>query len=209
MKITKYEHACLVVEEGSARLLVDPGIYTQGFENLEGITAVLITHSHADHVDIPRVAALAAATPGLVIVADETSASALRDAGLDARAVHAGDRLDLGIEVVVHGDRHTPIHAEIPAVANVALEFGGRLFHPGDSFTPAPAGIEVLALPTGGPWLKLGEAIDYLRATAPRIAIPVHESVLSRPAASIAYFEKLAPEGTDVRVLATGESLEL
>jgi L-ascorbate metabolism protein UlaG (beta-lactamase superfamily) len=209
MRITKYEHACLLVEDGAARLLIDPGIYTPRFETLEGITAVLVTHGHADHVDIPRVVALAAANPGLVIVADEASAMALAEAGLEARAVHAGDRVDLGIEVVVHGQSHTPIHADIPAVPNVALEIGGRLFHPGDSFTRPPAGIEVLALPTGGPWLKLGEAIDYLRASAPRIAVPIHESVLARPAASIAYFEKLAPGGTEVRVLAVGDSLEI
>lgn len=209
MKITKYEHACLVVEEGDARLLVDPGSYTPGFESLDGITAVLVTHGHGDHVDIPRVVALAARTPGLRILADEASATALREAGREAESLRAGDRVDLGIEVVVHGERHTPIHPDIPTVPNVALEFGGRFFHPGDSFTPPPAGIEVLGLPTGGPWLKLGEAIDYLRSSAPRIAIPIHEAVLARPGASIAYFEKLAPAGTEVRVLGIGESLEI
>jgi L-ascorbate metabolism protein UlaG (beta-lactamase superfamily) len=34
MKITKYAHACLLVEEGDARLLLDPGIYTGGADRV-------------------------------------------------------------------------------------------------------------------------------------------------------------------------------
>jgi hypothetical protein len=34
MKITKYGHACLLVEEGGARFLLDPGSYSSGFEGL-------------------------------------------------------------------------------------------------------------------------------------------------------------------------------
>ena len=37
----------------------------------------------------------------------------------------------------------------------------------------------MLGLPTGAPWLKLSEAVDFLRAVAPRTAVPIHEAVLS------------------------------
>lgn len=67
----------------------------------------------------------------------------------------------------------------------------------------------VLALPTAAPWLKAGEAVDFLRAVAPRLAVPVHEAVLSRPQMHYGLFTNLAPEGTEVRVLPRGEQVTL
>jgi hypothetical protein len=43
--------------------------------------------------------------------------------------------------------------------------------------------------------------VDYLRAVAPRTAVPIHEAVLARPAMHYAMFEKLAPQQTSLRVL--------
>jgi hypothetical protein len=59
----------------------------------------------------------------------------------------------------------------------------------------------VLLLPTGAPWLKVSEAVDYLRAVAPRTAVPIHEAVLARPAMHYGIFESLAPAGTTLQVL--------
>ena len=43
-------------------------------------------------------------------------------------------------------------------------------------------------MPTGAPWLKVSESIDYyLREVGPRIAVPVHERVLSTIAISLRY----------------------
>ena len=44
MQLRKYGHACLLVEDGGARVLIDPGSYSRGFEEVEGLTAVLVTH---------------------------------------------------------------------------------------------------------------------------------------------------------------------
>lgn len=209
MRITKLGHACLLVAEQGARLLIDPGIYTAHFETLADIDAVLITHSHADHVDRQRLAALLAASPTARVVADGMTADQLRADGFDAVAVAAGDRLDLaGAVVDVHGVQHTPIHPAIPVVANVGYLIGGRLFHPGDSFTLPESPVEILALPVAGPWLKLGEAIDHLTRARPAVAIPIHEAVLARPALSISYVTQHAPDGTEVITLDVGETLD-
>ncbi|MDQ4033487.1 MAG: hypothetical protein M3332_15055 [Actinomycetota bacterium] len=37
----------------------------------------------------------------------------------------------------------------------------------------------MLFVPTAAPWLKIGEAIDHLRAVPPRTAVPIHQAVLS------------------------------
>jgi L-ascorbate metabolism protein UlaG (beta-lactamase superfamily) len=136
----------------------------------------------------------------------------LADAGVQVRTVHEGDELDLGVPVKVLGSRHGVIHPELPVVPNVGYLVGGRLFHPGDAFTELEAPVQVLAVPAGAPWLKLAEAVDYLRAVRPRVAVPVHERVLSDLGRSIHYrqLEQLgAGGGTTLRVLDDGRPVEL
>ena len=55
MRLTKFGHSCLLVEEGGARVLLDPGSFSEGFEELDGLTAVCLTHHHGDHLDAERV----------------------------------------------------------------------------------------------------------------------------------------------------------
>ena len=49
MRLTKFGHSCLLVEEGGARVLLDPGSFSEGFETLEGLTAVCVQHE-MDHL---------------------------------------------------------------------------------------------------------------------------------------------------------------
>ena len=213
MRLTKYGHSCLLVEEGSARLLLDPGSLSGGFEELEGLTAVLVTHQHGDHLDAERIRGLLDRNPGVRVVCDEGSAGPLGEAGAEVEVVHDGEELDLGgVGVQVAGRHHAVIHPDIPVVPNVGYLVGGRLFHPGDAFTLPGRPIEVLAVPAGAPWLKVAEPIDYLRRVRPRVAVPVHEQVLSAAGKSIHYrqLEQLgAGDGTTLRVLDDGAPVEL
>jgi ribonuclease BN (tRNA processing enzyme) len=54
MRLTKYAHSCVLVEDDNARILIDPGNLTRGFDELTGLTGILVTHQHADHVDVDR-----------------------------------------------------------------------------------------------------------------------------------------------------------
>jgi len=49
------------------------------------------------------------------------------------------------------------------------------LFFPGDAFTDPKKPVDVLALPTAGPWMKISEPIDYALKLKPRMAFPVHD----------------------------------
>jgi L-ascorbate metabolism protein UlaG (beta-lactamase superfamily) len=211
MRLTKFGHSCLLVEEGQARMLLDPGTLSAGFEQLEGLAAVLFTHQHADHLDPERLRGLLDRNPGARVVSDEGSADALARAGADVEVVRAGDELDVGgIGVGVLGRDHAVIHPDVPVVPNVGYLVGGRLFHPGDAFTVPGQPVEVLAVPAAAPWLKVSEAIDYLRAVRPRVAVPVHDRVLS-PAGTTIHYRQLeqlgARDGTTLRVLDDGQPL--
>jgi L-ascorbate metabolism protein UlaG (beta-lactamase superfamily) len=213
MRLTKFGHSCLLVEEGGTRVLLDPGSFSEGFEELEGLTAVCVTHQHGDHLDAGRVRRLLDRNPGVRVVSDEGSAQALDEAGADVEVVHDGDELELGgLGLAVAGRDHAVIHPDVPVVPNVGYLVGGRLFHPGDAFTVPGQPVEVLAVPAGAPWLKLSEAVDYLRRVAPRVAVPVHEKVLSEGGKAIHYrqLEQLGGRGgSSFQSLDDGRPLEL
>jgi L-ascorbate metabolism protein UlaG (beta-lactamase superfamily) len=213
MQLTKFGHSCLLVEEGAARMLLDPGALSGGFEELEGLTAVLYTHQHADHFDTDRLRAVLDRNPGARVISDEGSAELLGEAGMQAEVVHEGDELDVGgVGVRVIGRDHAVIHPDIPVVLNVGYLIGGRLFHPGDAFTLPGQPVDVLAVPAAAPWLKASEAIEYLRAVRPKVALPVHEKVLSSVGISLHYMqlERLgARDTTSWRVLDDGKPVEL
>jgi hypothetical protein len=68
--------------------------------------------------------------------------------------------------------------------------------------------VDVLAVATDGPWLKLGEAVDYVRAIAPRAAIPIHEGETTDPAKYAGMLAAFCPEGS-VRPFVPGVAVSL
>lgn len=193
MKITKYGHSCLHIVDGAASVLIDPGTFSQGFETLSGLTAVLITHQHPDHVDQQRLGGLLRANPGATLYADSGSVAALADAGITATEATTGDVLDVGTTVEVFTGSHAVIHGDVPVISNACYLVGGRLLHPGDSLTVIDRPVEILALPTSAPWMAVKEAVEYFRAVHPAVAIPIHEKVMANTAMVYGLLTKLGP----------------
>jgi L-ascorbate metabolism protein UlaG (beta-lactamase superfamily) len=201
MQLQKLGHCCLVIETARARFLIDPGCLSVGVEDLTGLTGVLITHNHEDHLDVERLDLLLGANPDAQVLCDEASAMQLSERGIAGHVVHGGDRLDLGTSIRIYGDEHAVIHPDLPTVPNVGYLVADRFFYAGDAFTVPDRPVEVLAVPVGAPWMKVAEAVEFLRSVNPRIAIPVHDH--GNVFAEFVYhlFGKLGPEGTTVRVL--------
>ncbi|MDN5747671.1 MAG: MBL fold metallo-hydrolase [Pseudonocardia sp.] len=200
MRITHFGHSCVLLDTGSARLLIDPGTFAAGFEPLTGLDAVLVTHQHPDHLDVERLAPLLRANPDARLVVDGGTSGQL--VGVDHEVVAPGESVRLsGARVDVLGGQHAVIHPDIPVIPNNAYLVDGTHLHPGDAFPTPPAPVDVLFLPTAAPWLKASEAVDYLRTVAPRTAVPVHQGLLAQPQVFYGLFTTLAPEGTEVRVL--------
>lgn len=182
--ITTWGHACVRFERDGRRLVIDPG----GFSDLSVLAdadAVLITHEHADHVDAARLVAALGVRPALEVWAPGDVVRQLVEAGAPEARLHAaadGDAFTAaGFAVRAVGRQHAVVYPDLPPVANVAYLVEGAALHPGDSFTAPPAGtaVALLFLPVSAPWMKVAEAVDYLRAVGPRVAVPIHDAILS------------------------------
>ena len=64
-------------------------------------------------------------------------------------------------------------------------------------------GVSALALatPAAAPWMKISEAVDYLRAVAPERAVPIHQGVVAPEARGIYYGRLTEMTSTDFQVL--------
>ncbi|WP_280212822.1 MBL fold metallo-hydrolase [Nocardia cyriacigeorgica] len=214
MRIAHFGHSCILVELHGRKILFDPGTFAHGFEGLTGLDAIAITHQHPDHIDPNRIEALIDANPDARLFSDPQTAD---QRGGRWEAVHAGNVIDLdGLRITGGGGRHAVIHPEIPVIDNTVFQLGtpddpAQVVHPGDSLWVPPTPVGVLALPAVAPWMKISEAVDYLRAVAPRTAIPIHYGIIAAEAQGI-YFGRLSemgPAGTEFRVIQPEDSADL
>jgi L-ascorbate metabolism protein UlaG (beta-lactamase superfamily) len=211
MRITKHEHACLVVEKDGRRIVVDPGNFTAPLVGLESVDAIVITHEHPDHWTADHLGALQAANPDARLFGPAGVATAAGD--FDITAVSEGDEVSVGaFRLAFFGRDHAVIHSSLPVVNNVGVLIDDSLYYPGDSYTVPPVTVTTLAAPAGAPWLKIGDAMDFVLAVAPKHAFPTHQMGLSPIGQGMANARlKAVTEqgGGEYHVLEPGESLEV
>ncbi len=179
MRLTKFEHAALLLELSGKKLFVDPGSFTTPITDAANTVAVVITHEHADHWTSDQLNRVLEQSPDAVLYGPEGVAAAA--SGFSIVTVAPGETVEIGpFTLRFFGGRHAVIHSSIPVIDNVGVLVNEVLYYPGDSFA-VPEGVEVdlLAVPAGAPWLKIGEAIDYVLEVKPKRAFGTHEMVLS------------------------------
>jgi L-ascorbate metabolism protein UlaG (beta-lactamase superfamily) len=208
MLLTHLGHACLLVETATARLLIDPGTMS-AFDGLRDLDAVLVTHQHADHLDPVRLGPLLAANPGAALFVDADTVAAVPDLP-EHTVVRPGRALRVaGATVEALGGLHAAVYRDIPGCTNLAyLIDGGALLHPGDSFAATDRDVDVLAVAIDGPWLKLAEAVEYVRAVRPRVAVPMHEGETTDPGKYAGMLTAFCPDGV-VRTLPRAQAVTI
>lgn len=178
MKVTKYEHSTLVVTTADQQLVIDPGVFLTP-PDFANTVAVVITHEHPDHWTEDNLRRILEISPDARIYGPQGVADAA--AGFDVQVVKDGDTVEATpFTLRFFGSRHAVIHESIPVPDNVGVLVNDELYYPGDSYT-VPDGVEVgtLAAPAGAPWLKIGEAMDFVLAVRPKRAFFAHEMTLS------------------------------
>lgn len=184
MKVTHLGHSCLLVEIADQRVLLDPGGFTPGFEELRDLDAILVTHQHPDHLDQGRLPELLAANPSARLIVEEMSHAILAEKGIDSEALSSGTAFALGdLTVEPVGHHHAVIHADIPRIDNtgVVLRAAGEpsLFHPGDAIDAEPDAVDVLCVPVNAPWCAMKETVDFVRRIGAPTIVPIHDGLLA------------------------------
>jgi L-ascorbate metabolism protein UlaG (beta-lactamase superfamily) len=235
----------VLVEQSGVRLLTDPVLRSgiahvrrrvpvPDLEELRDLDAILISHAHADHLDIASLKRLEHRGP---VVAPRGCAGMLVRAGLpEVIEMDAGERCTIaGIEVEAvpaeHDGRRHPLSKYMPALGYI-LHGPARVYFVGDTdLFDGMAGfagrVDVALLPIWGwgPRLPAGHLNpeSAARATAlirPDVVIPIHWGTLrsvgtrpeddpSTPAQTFAANVASLDVPTEVRILGPGESTPL
>ena len=210
--VTKIHHSCLTVDDGSTRLLLDPGQLGPR-PSLDGVDAVLITHNHFDHFDPELVKealhrGIPVWAPGDAL--DELGGLDARDDG-DLHEAVTGTTLRIGtLPVQVAGNRHAEVHPTLPGPANRAYLIDGRVLVTGDEHPVPPDRLTALVTPVDAPWLRAADLIRYVRAVRPEIVVGVHDGLLNEDGLAVArhVVDSLRNEGAArATVLADGEAI--
>jgi L-ascorbate metabolism protein UlaG (beta-lactamase superfamily) len=177
MRLTKFGHSCVRFDTGDGAFVIDPGVLSDPAA-LDGVDAVFITHQHADHCNDPELRRLLEDEPETMIYGPESLSEVLGN--LPFTAVSAGHAIPVaGTEVKVVGRHHAVVHPDVPVVPNVGYLVDG-VFHPGDSFTVPDQPVRVLLAPVSAPWMKLSEAVDFIREIDAPVVHPIHDAFLSK-----------------------------
>jgi L-ascorbate metabolism protein UlaG (beta-lactamase superfamily) len=87
MRVTKLEHAALVVEHSGNRLFIDPGKFTTPITEASGALAVVVTHQHDDHWTPEQLGRIRDRNPDVRVFGPAGMAEAAAEAGVEVERV--------------------------------------------------------------------------------------------------------------------------
>lgn len=211
MKVTKFGHCCLLVQEEGLRILTDPGNLTTAQNNLSEVDVVLITHDHQDHLHLASLQEILKNNPNIKIITTTAVGELLKSKSInDFQVVEEKQEINIdSVKFKGFGTQHAVVHSDLGDMANTGYLIANKLFYPGDAFTQPDVPVDILALPVAGPWMKISEAIEYAMQVKPRKAFPVHDGILVTPGAAHNIPNKILPaQGIEWKILEAGLEYE-
>lgn len=205
MKITRYFQSCLLIEEGNARILIDPsGHENENIAQLGRLDAVLYTHEHADHFD----ADMAKNFVEQAIAPVYANASTAKLIKASSTTVNDGQEFDIkDVHIKVIELPHCLMWDGTAGPQNVGYLINNKFFHAGDGKELAGLSVENLALPINGPDVSILDAFNFAKQLTAKNLVPIHYDYLGgNPEAFAGIGSGL---GFKVHVLSNGASTEL
>lgn len=205
MKVTRYFQSCLLIEEGEARILIDPSGQEAGdVEKFGELDAVLYTHEHGDHFDADL--AKNFASNGVAIYAN---ASTAKQINASKTQINNEQEFDVkGLKIKTLELPHCLMWDGSEGPQNTGYLINEKFFHPGDGKALAGLSVDVLAIPINGPDLSLKDAFDFAKQVSAKELVPIHYDYLGGNPKVFADVAK-SSFGLNAYVLEQGGSVEL
>lgn len=210
MKLTKYGHACLFLNNNGPKIIIDPGCLTELPTDLTNVVAVIITHPHADHLDIKNLQQIARSNSKLKIYGIDESIKGCEQINATKIVIDKNTTInEAGLEIDLYYVDHAVIYKTSPC-KNLAVKVANELYYPGDSFHVIPDLVKVVAVPVSAPWLKTSESIDFALAINAKTVFPTHDGLFNDAGQQVTdnwLSKSLEEANKEFRRLAIGESL--
>ncbi|SRR5258706_9685594 len=210
MKITKYLHSCLLIEEQGEVVLLDPGVYTYQekvfpLNSLKKLDSIGITHEHQDHMDINFIKDILSKFPKVSIFSNKSIKTILAKEKIN---VITTNNDIFSLQDLPH---EKLLSSFPPAPPNLGITLFNKLLHVGDSlkFSKAP---EILALPIQAPWGSLVDAAERGAMAKPKYIIPIHDYHWKDDARRQFYKWLISfyqPQGITFLPVESGEAIEM
>lgn len=176
-RITWFRQSGLLWQEGERRIYVDPWGTP---EDARPADVILITHAHGDHLQPDEIARLS--TPSTKLVAPHDVAKELSG---DVTPVAPGESHEVGglrfttVPAYNTAEERLEMHPKANRWVGYILELGGSAYyHAGDTDHVAEledVKTDVAFVPIGGTYtMDVDEAAGFVKAFAPKLAVPFH-----------------------------------
>ena len=176
-------HSCLLLEKEGDRILFDPGKFSfvdggPKPADLTDLKAVIITHSHPDHMDDEAIKLIVENNPGARLLGNAGVARALSEKEIKVELFEEGSRQIGTFRVDAYEARHANIvSATIPP--NTAYIVDEKLLNPGDSYAYSLDALrgkfDVMALPVMAPWATELDTVGFAARMATKRILPIHD----------------------------------
>lgn len=175
MKITKFGHSCILLDDGTTKILFDPGLYSK--VPAIDVDGIIITHVHQDHLDMDVLTPLLKNSPR--IITNSEVKTELDKHGISSEIAEEGSSITVGtFTLEAFGNEHAVMHPDLPKFQNTGYLVNDKIFHPGDALFICPKPVEVLLLPVAAPWSKVSETLDYIATVKAKHNLAIHDGFL-------------------------------